>query len=205
VDQVTPAGRGKFAAARIRSAAFEAGIGPNDSLAPLIDALAALPEDCEGVFSGLSGDLRQVLAEAEKHAGGELTRQATAELPPALDRFVANRAREWFITAAVAGTLALAILLGGAWLLSAYNYSRGYYAGMAATTNAVKASEGALWSKVSALTPDQAGVWSALMALNPDPRGAISNCPTEDGRTFCWFKLWTESAKPPSAKHAAND
>ena len=82
--------------------------------------------------------------------------------------------------------------------LSAYNYNRGYCAGVAATADTVKRPRTG-WSKVGTLTSDEATVWSVLMALNPNPRGAMSNCPTEDGRTYCWFKLWTASAKPQSS------
>ena len=60
--------------------------------------------------------------------------------------------------------------------VSAYNYNRGYYAGMAATADTVKAAESGLWSKVGTLTSDKATVWSVLMALNPNPRAAMGNC-----------------------------
>ena len=94
-DNVT--GRGKFAAARIRRASYEAGIGPDDALAPLMEALAALPEDCEGLFEGLSGDLRQVLTEAKRQASGEMAKQVAAESPRALDRLVEDRAKVYWV------------------------------------------------------------------------------------------------------------
>jgi hypothetical protein len=111
-----------------------------------------LPDELSEAVDKIDARLAMIAEQKEKQVGDRVTAAVIGqELPRALDRFVANRSREWFITARVAGTLGVAILLGGAWLLSAYNYSRGYYAGMAATTDAVKAAENGLLGQRSAL------------------------------------------------------
>jgi hypothetical protein len=202
MDQVI--NRGQFAAARIRRAAGEAGIGPDDPLAPLIEALAALPEDCEGLFEGLSGNLRQLLTDAKRQASGEIATLAVAGVPTALDRLAAQRLRGYWLESAFLAAIMLIVLVCGAWLLSSHSYSRGYDAGLLATTDRVKTAEGELWTGINGLTAKQAEVWGVLMRENPDVLAAIpspSACSRDDqqgGREYCWAKLWTGPAKPPT-------
>ena len=180
------------------------GSAQDDPLAPLIEALAALPEDCEGLFEGLSDDLRQLLTDAKRQASVEIAALAAAGVPAALDRLAAQRSRGVWAEMAVLAVVLLAVLSGGAWLLSSHSYSRGYDAGIFATTDKVKTAEGELSTGINGLTAKQAEVWGVLMRENPDVLAAIpspSACSRDDqqgGREYCWAKLWTGPAKPPT-------
>jgi hypothetical protein len=84
MDSLTPepSGPGRAKAARMRRAGLDAGIGPDSPLAPLIEALAQLPVDCEALFDGLAGDLIEIrdAAKADRAAQIAAMRTATAAI-----------------------------------------------------------------------------------------------------------------------------
>jgi len=84
---------------------LEAGIGPDDSLTPLIEALAALPEDCEGVFDKLDARLTTIAEQAEKQASGRVANIAIGEVSRSIDLLVVQRYRQGIY-------LAFAIMVG---------------------------------------------------------------------------------------------
>jgi hypothetical protein len=94
---------------RIRAAARQIGIGPDDPMGPLFDAVADLPEDCSRRFDALFERLGSAIASAERLASGAVSRVAVANLPQAIDRAIVARASLWS-----AGLIFGAFVLGGA-------------------------------------------------------------------------------------------
>jgi hypothetical protein len=100
---------------RIRAAALDAGILPNDPLGPMYEALADLPYEIERITTETRADLQAVLEQAKAQAGGELARNAARELPMAIERAVLERFRWWAVLGGAALVLVAAVGFGAGW------------------------------------------------------------------------------------------
>ena len=177
--------------AQLRRVAAEAGIGPDDPLAPLVDelsvtveALSKLPGDCGKKFDAVDARLSAILDKAEALAGMHIARQAALEIPKAVDRVV--RMRYWW----------LAVLFG---VMLACAACGGYWYGEMRRDEQVGQIRAGL---DLALNRNNAEIWLALMRMN-QADNALENCrpvPQNTGGEACSFVLWTRLPPAPPAR-----
>jgi hypothetical protein len=139
MDALTgPTGRaGDLAAAKLRRVAAESGVGPDDPLRPLIDALA-------DAVATLSGAVQKIEAAAER-AGGPLTEYQIRTLAhslatgshDAVTKLVVATNRKTVMRYA-GGVLALALAAAGTGMLCGWHYAEQRHADLLSWGRAAK-------------------------------------------------------------------
>jgi hypothetical protein len=186
MDALTPsAGKPReVAAAKIRRAATESGIGPDDALAPLMgviaDAATEMGEAAERVEAAIDG-MRDPLTPDQ-------IRKMTNDIGSRMlngSRLI-ERAANWRTAAVGAAALAVLGVLG--WAI----YVQGYVQGRTDARAQLVTSE----QLSVALRSADAEWWRTLIVYNPSPSAAMRDCAVKDGRGVCNFAFWTEAGGP---------
>nr|WP_294563429.1 hypothetical protein [uncultured Rhodopila sp.] len=138
--------------------------------------------------------VEEMLATAERIAGGAIAAKAAERLPAAIDRLVRLRLGLYVLGAAI-------VFAGAGTGFYALAYRSGKAAGEARAVHVEAAIS-------KALTRSDAEVWLVLMRNNDAIASTPRTCAEVDGRMACQMELWSGPAPPPpdpaqQTQHAA--